>query len=69
MLVKNWKQVYKSLAVWLPILALGVFEFLKLVLGLDLVPDGLVPVIAGIAGAIGWVISQNGTVIAIRDVK
>ena len=67
MLVKNWKQVYKSLAVWLPILALGVFEFLKLVLGLDLVPDGLVPVIAGIAAAIGWVISQNGTVIAIRE--
>ena len=67
MLVKNWNQVYKSLAVWLPVLALGVFELLKLVLGLDLVPDGLVPVVAGIASAIGWVISQNGTVIAIRD--
>ena len=67
MLVKNWNQVYKSLAVWLPVLALGVFELLKLVLGLDLVPDGLVPVVAGIASAIGWVISQNGTVIAIRN--
>ena len=67
MLVKNWTQVYKSLAVWLPVLALGIFELLKLVLGLDLVPEGLVPVVAGIASAIGWVISQNGTVIAIRS--
>ena len=67
MLVKNWTQVYKSLAVWLPVLALGIFELLKLVLGLDLVPEGLVPVVAGIASAIGWVISQNGTVIAIRN--
>lgn len=69
MLVKNWKQVYKSLAVWLPVLALGVFELLKLVLGLDLIPEGLVPVVAGIASAIGWVINQNDTVIAIRKGK
>lgn len=67
MLVKNWKQVYKSLAVWLPVVALGVFELLKLVLGLDLIPEGLVPIVAGIASAIGWVISQNGTIIAIRE--
>ena len=67
MLVKNWTQVYKSLAVWLPVLALGVFELLKLVLGLDLIPEGLVPVVAGIASAIGWVINQNNTVIAIRN--
>lgn len=67
MLVSNWTQVYKSLAVWLPIVALGVFELLKLVLGLDLIPEGLVPIVAGIASAIGWVISQNGTVIAIRE--
>lgn len=67
MLAKNWKQVYKSLAVWLPVVALGVFEVLKLVLGLDLIPEGFVPVVAGIASAIGWVISQNGTVIAIRE--
>ena len=67
MLVKNWTQVYKSLAVWLPVVALGIFELLKLVLGLDLIPEGLVPIVAGIASAIGWVISQNGTVIAIRE--
>ena len=67
MIVKNWTQVYKSLAVWLPVVALGVFELLKLVLGLDLVPEGLVPIIAGIASAIGWVINQNDTVIAIRE--
>lgn len=66
MLVKYWTQVYKSLAVWLPVVALGVFELLKLVLGLDLIPEGLVPIIAGIASAIGWVINQNDTVIAIR---
>lgn len=69
MLVKNWTQVYKSLAVWLPVVALGIFELLKLVLGLDLIPEGLVPIVAGIASAIGWVISQNGTVIAIREGK
>lgn len=67
MLVKNWTQVYKSLAVWLPVVALGVFELLKLVLGLDLIPEGLVPLVAGIASAIGWVINQNNTVIAIRE--
>ena len=66
MLVKNWTQVYKSLAVWLPVVALGVFELLKLVLGLDLIPDSYVPLVAGIASAIGWVINQNDTVIAIR---
>lgn len=65
--VKNWRQVYKSLAVWLPVMALGVFEILKLVLGLDLIPDGLVPVVAGIASAIGWAINQNKTVLAIRE--
>lgn len=69
MLVKNWTQVFKSLAVWLPVVALGVFELLKLVLGLDLIPEGLVPIVAGIASAIGWIISQNGTVIAIREGK
>ena len=69
MLVKNWTQVYKSLAVWLPVVALGVFEALKLVMGLDLVPEGLVPIVAGIATAIGWMIDQNGTVIAIRKGK
>lgn len=66
MLVKNWKQVYKSLAVILPVVALGVFEFLKLVLGLDLVPEGWVPVIAGAASALGWVINQSDTALAIR---
>ena len=66
MLVKNWTQVYKSLAVWLPVVALGVFELLKLVLGLDLIPDSYVPLVAGIASAIGWVINQNDTVIDIR---
>lgn len=66
MLVKNWSQVYKSLAVWLPVVALGVFELLKLVLGLDLIPDSYVPLVAGIASAIGWVINQNDTVIDIR---
>lgn len=66
MLVKNWSQVYKSLAVWLPVVALGVFELLKLVLGLDLIPDSYVPLVAGVASAIGWVINQNDTVIAIR---
>lgn len=66
MLVKYWTQVYKSLAVWLPVVALGIFELLKLVLGLDLIPEGLVPLVAGVASAIGWVINQNDTVIAIR---
>ena len=66
MLVKYWTQVYKSLAVWLPVVALGVFELLKLVLGLDLIPDSYVPLVAGVASAIGWVINQNDTVIAIR---
>lgn len=66
MLVKNWDQVYKSLSVWLPVLALGVHEVLKATLGMDLVPDAWIPAVAGVASATGWVISQNDTVIGIR---
>lgn len=67
MFVKNWKQVYKSLAVWLPVVVLAGIEAANAAMGLDLVPAPMVPVVAGITGAVGWVISQNKTVISIKN--
>lgn len=66
-IVRNWKQVYKSMAVWLPVLALGALEIINGAMGLNLVPDAWVPVVAGVSSAIGWILNQNGTVIAIKS--
>lgn len=58
MIVSNWKQVYKSLAVWLPVIGVGLFGFLQNTLDHGMIPDYLnVPVVA-ILGVLGWVIKQ-----------
>lgn len=58
-IVKNWDQVYKSLAVWLPVLGLALYEGLK---SIDpaLVPDNLQVPLAAFLGVLGWVIKQPG---------
>lgn len=55
--VKNWDQVYKSLAVWLPILGTALYEGLK---SIDpaLVPDNLQVPLVAFLGMLGWVIKQ-----------
>ena len=58
MLVKNWSQVYKSLAVWLPILASTLFVFLQETQNnLDL-PSWSIPILVAITGILGWVKKQ-----------
>ena len=57
-IVSNWKQVYKSLAVWLPILGTAIYQLLQNVADTGLVPPNLeVPLIAVLA-ILGWVIKQ-----------
>ena len=60
-IVKNWDQVYKSLAVWLPVLGLALYEGLK---SIDpaLVPDNLQVPLAALLGVLGWVIKQPGII-------
>lgn len=58
-LVENKDQVFKSLAVWLPVLGLALYEGLK---SIDpaLVPDNLQVPLAAFLGILGWVIKQPG---------
>lgn len=59
MLVKNWNQVYKSLAVWLPIVASAVYVGLENTTAAGLVPDNLLPIVVGVTAVIGWVVPQK----------
>lgn len=59
MLVKNWKQVYKSLAVWMPVMASTVYVLLQNSTQAGLVPEGALPVVVGVTTALGWVINQG----------
>lgn len=58
MLVKNWTQVYKSLAVWLPILASSLLVFLKQTQANVDLPLWSIPIVVGISGILGWVKKQ-----------
>lgn len=58
-IVSNWTQVYKSLAVWLPILASGLYVVLQDSTAAGVIPDGALPVVIGLTGALGWVIKQS----------
>lgn len=59
MLVKNWKQVYKSLAVWLPVIASGIYVLLENSTAAGLVPENALPFVVGATVALGWVIPQK----------
>lgn len=58
-IVSNWKEVYKSLAVWLPILATTAYVGLQNTTEAGLVPDSILPIVVGITGVLGWVIAQK----------
>lgn len=58
MLVKNWTQVYKSLAVWLPILASILLVFLEQTQANVDLPLWSIPIVVAITGVLGWVKKQ-----------
>lgn len=58
LIVSNWKQVYRSLAIWLPILGLTLYEFLQQATSFDVVPDHLHVPVAATMGILGWLIKQ-----------
>ena len=58
MLVKNWTQVYKSLAVWLPILASTLLVFLEQTQESVDLPLWSIPIVVAISSILGWVKKQ-----------
>ena len=58
MLVKNWTQVYKSLAVWLPILASTSLVFLEQTQANVDLPLWSIPIVVATTGVLGWVKKQ-----------
>ena len=58
MFVKNWKEVYKSLAVWLPFIATGILAALNHANDVQIIPVEYVPLVVVITSALGWVIKQ-----------
>ena len=58
-IVNNWDQVYKSLAVWLPILGTALYEGLRSI-DPTILPDNLQVPLVAFLGVLGWVIKQPG---------
>lgn len=58
-IVSNWTQVYKSLAVWFPILASGAYVMVNDYLATGNIPNEYLPVIVGLSGVLGWIKSQK----------
>lgn len=59
MFVKNWNQVFKSLAVWLPVLATDIYAALEYTTESNLIPVEALPFVVAITGGLGWVIKQH----------
>lgn len=60
LLVSNWKQVYKSLAVILPTVATVIYSGLVETGQINELNPLYVAVIVAVAGSLGWVIPQKG---------
>lgn len=58
MFVKNWSQVYKSLAVWLPIISSALFVLLQEIQNNVELPLWSIPIIVAITAILGWVKKQ-----------
>lgn len=56
-LVENKDQVYKSLAVWLPVLGTALYEGLRSI-DPTILPDNLQVPLVAFLGILGWVIKQ-----------
>lgn len=59
LIVSNWKQVYKSLAVVLPTVVTGAYTITDWALGAGVVPPQYLPVVVAVSGALGWAIKQS----------
>lgn len=57
-IVDNWKQVYKSLAVLLPTAATVIYAGLVETGQISPIDPMYITIIVGIAGALGWTIKQ-----------
>lgn len=57
-LISNWQQAYKSLAVWLPTLAVFVLHFLDAAMQTNLVPNEWLPAVIFISGFVGRIVKQ-----------
>ena len=58
-LVSNWKQAYKSLAVWLPTLAVFLLSLLDAAMQTNLVPVEYLPIVVAVSGFISRIIKQR----------
>ena len=59
MLVKNWKEVWKSYAVLFPAVALSIHTILEAYVGSTLVPEAYLPILVVVTSGLGWVIKQS----------
>ena len=59
MVVKNWKEVWKSYAVLFPAVALAIHTILEAYVSSTLVPEAYLPVLVVVSSGLGWVIKQS----------
>lgn len=59
MIVKNWKEVWKSYAVLFPAVALSIHTILEAYVGSTLVPEEYLPILVVVTSGLGWVIKQS----------
>lgn len=59
MIVKNWKEVWKSYAVLFPAVALAIHTILEAYAGSTLVPEAYLPILVVVTSGLGWVIKQS----------
>ena len=59
MVVKNWKEVWKSYAVLFPAVALSIHTILEAYVGSTLVPEAYLPILVVVSSGLGWVIKQS----------
>lgn len=67
MLVKNWKEVWKSYAVLLPAVVLAIYNVLDVSIDANLIPIAYMPFVLVVSGALGWVIKQNNIKKGVAD--
>lgn len=67
MLVKNWKEVWKSYAVLLPAVVLAIYNVLDVSIDANLIPITYMPIVLVIFGALGWVVKQNNIKKGVAD--
>lgn len=57
-LINDWSKAFRSLAVWLPIIATAIIAVLDILVQSNIVPIAYVPFIVAVSGFIGRIIKQ-----------